>query len=138
MRRTFLALAVVVLAGAGAIGAASAASAATGAPAAAPGLAHGYYLALNGTADDGAWSPQSDTIVDPELGRCYDLSSLVTGPAAWTESVNRTDRVALLSRRPCAQRLADAAATHESAPADDSGADSARFAFRSVTFSAIP
>jgi hypothetical protein len=141
MRRTFLTLGVIALAAAGAIVAATGASAAPAGQPARPTVAHGYYVALNGTADDGSWSPQSDAIVDPELGRCYDLGSLATGPAAWTESVNRTDQVALLSQRSCAERTADPSATHQSAthqsaPADQ--ADSVTFAFRSVTFNYIP
>ncbi|GAA1846653.1 hypothetical protein GCM10009836_27830 [Pseudonocardia ailaonensis] len=133
MRRTFLALGVITLAAAGAIVAATGASAA---PAGQPGVAHGYYVALNGTADDGSWSPQSDAIVNPEMGRCYDLGSVVTGPAAWTESVNRTDQTAVLSQRTCAERTGGPAATHQSAPADH--ADSVTFAFRSVTFTHLP
>ena len=101
MRRTALALAVITLVATGGVAAATAASAA---PTSDPAVAHGYYLAQNGTGWDGSWSPQSDTLVDPKVGHCYDLTSLATGPGAdWTESVNRTDKVALLSTKTCAE-----------------------------------
>jgi hypothetical protein len=151
MRRTALVIGVVALFAAGGIGAATAASASpTNDPTADPTVAHGYYLALNGTGADGSWSPQSDTLVDPLVGQCYDLGSLATGPSAeWTESVNRTDKVALLSERTCAERAASAEGATGRAAAEldrvarwtspDSVSDgTSDFAFRSVTFSDVP
>ncbi len=147
MRRTALALAVVALVVTGGVAAATAASAA---PTSDPAVAHGYYLAQNGTAPDGAWSPQSDTLVDPQVGRCYDLTSLATGPGAdWTESVNRTDKVALLSTRTCAEQEAAAenasgeaaAAAHQAArwtSPDSVSPGSGEYTFRSVSFANVP
>jgi hypothetical protein len=147
MRRTALALAVAALVATGGVAAATAASAA---PTNDPVVAHGYYLAQNGTAPDGSWSPQSDTLVDPEVGRCYDLTSLATGPGAeWSESVNRTDKVALLSANTCAQREEAAYdGTGEAAPAahqaarrtspDSVSPGSGEYTFRSVSFATIP
>ena len=152
MRRTALVLgvsALLALAGVGAATAASAQNTVAGPDAVdGPAVAHGYYLALNGTNDAGDWSPQSDTLVDPEVGRCYDLTSLATGPAAWTESVNRTDKVALLSQRSCAEKAAApttgvagaeaSRATRWTSPDDVSGDAEGTWAFRSVEFSSIP
>jgi hypothetical protein len=151
MRRTALVLGVVALLTAGGAGVASAASTS---PAGDPGVAHGYYLALNGTSDDGTWAPQSDTLVDPKVGQCYDVTSVTTGPAAWTESVNRTDKVALLSPKTCAQKAADQQAAEQAGTTGRAAAEeqhAARwttpdtvssategFSFRSVSFSNIP
>ncbi|MFR9804023.1 hypothetical protein ACL02T_17235 [Pseudonocardia sp. RS010] len=148
MRRTAVALGVVALVAAGGVAAATGASAA---PTSDPAVAHGYYLAQNGTAPDGTWSPQSDALVDPEVGHCYDLTSLATGPGtAWTESVNRTDKVALLSTRTCTQQeeAATENATGETAAAarraarwtspDSVSPGSGEYTFRSVSFATVP
>ena len=147
MRRTALALAVIALVVSGGVAAATAASAS---PTGDPAVAHGYYLAQNGTASGGAWSPQSDTLVDPKVGYCYDLTSLATGPGAdWTESVNRTDKVALLSARTCAEQEAAAenasgeaaAAAHQAArwtSPDSVSPGSGEYTFRSVSFANVP
>jgi hypothetical protein len=102
-----------------------------------PTHAYGTYVAMNGTSDAGAWSPQSDAIVDPELGTCYDLTSYATGPAEWTESVNRTDAVALLSQKSCAELTEgepDGHAPRWTKPHDNTSG----FTFRSVRFSNLP
>jgi hypothetical protein len=99
--------------------------------------AYGTYVAMNGTSDSGAWSPQSDAIVDPELGTCYDLTSYATGPAEWTESVNRTDAVALLSGKSCAELTEGEPEGHAprwTKPHDNTSG----FTFRSVRFSNLP
>jgi len=135
MRRTAVTLGVAALLALAGIGAATAAGAATPRE---DGIARGYYLALNGTAEDGSWSPQSDSIVDPRLGQCYDVQSLATGPAAWTESLNRTDAVALLSQKPCSD-LTDGEADAGHAPRWTSpDAVSGDFTFRSVRFAHLP
>ena len=134
MRRTAVTLGVAALLAFAGVGAAATAGAET------PDLqAHGYYLALNGTADSGAWSPQSDAIVDPQLGTCYDLTSPPTGPAAWTESVNRTDVVALLSQKSCAEITEGEPDSSGHAPRWTSPhSTSDAFTFRSVRFANLP
>ncbi len=143
MRRTAVTLGVVALLAIAGLGAATAAGAAT--PGAPDTTAEGFYVALNGTSDGGDWAAQSDAIVDPQLGTCYDLQSLATGPAAWTESVNRTDTVALLSAKSCAE-LAEqltegepdsAHAARWTSPHSVSGDDSGTFTFRSVSFAHV-
>ncbi|GAA4557951.1 hypothetical protein GCM10023175_63290 [Pseudonocardia xishanensis] len=116
------------------------ATAATG-NAAQPPVTHaeGIYVAMNGTSEAGDWAPQSDAIVDPELGTCYDLTSFATGPAEWTESVNRTDAVALLSRKGCAELTEGEPDSAGHAPrwtSPHSVSDS--FVFRSVRFAHLP
>jgi hypothetical protein len=147
MRRTAPAPAVLALVASGGVTAATAASAA---PTSDPAVAHGYYLAQNGTAWDGSWSPQSDTLIDPTVGHCYDLTSLATGPGAdWTESVNRTDKVALLSAKTCAEQEEDAedasgealSAAHQAARWTSPGSvspGSGGYTFRSVSFANVP
>lgn len=137
MRRTVVTLvstALLALAGAG-MGAVAMAET----PGTPPAHAYGTYVAMNGTSDEGAWSPQSDAIVDPELGTCYDLTSFATGPAEWTESVNRTDAVALLSGKSCAELTeGEPDAQHHAPRWTRPHENSSGFTFRSVRFSNIP
>lgn len=134
MRRTAVTLAaaaVLALAGAGVAVAQT--------PQAPPTHAYGTYVAMNGTSDSGEWSPQSDAIVDPELGTCYDLTSFATGPAEWTESVNRTDAVALLSQKSCAEITEGEPDGQAHAPRwTQPHGNTSGFAFRSVRFSNLP
>jgi hypothetical protein len=145
MRRTAVTLGVVALLAVAGLGAATAAGAATPDTTMEGSTAEGFYVALNGTSDEGAWAAQSDAIVDPQLGTCYDLQSLATGPAAWTESVNRTDTVALLSSKSCAEiaeQLTEGEpdaghAPHWTSPQSVSGDGSGSFTFRSVRFANV-
>jgi len=137
MRRTAVTLGVAALLALAGVGAATTAMAAT--PDAPPTHAKGIYVAMNGTSETGDWAPQSDAIVDPELGTCYELTSFSAGPAEWTESVNRTDAVALLSQKSCTELTEGEPDSAGHAPrwtGPHSVSDS--FAFRSVRFSNLP
>jgi hypothetical protein len=100
-----------------------------------PPPANGIAVALDGTGLDGEAVPVSQPLVDPPLATCFDLVTPDGRPAVWADFVNRTDRVAGVSTRSCADVSAGNVGQQRELPP---GGSSAGHAYRSVRFLSIP
>jgi hypothetical protein len=127
---------LVILSVAAAVGLSTAGVAAAEPPPPAEGIA----VALDGTTLDGEAVPVSQALVDPALATCFDLVAQDGRPAVWKDFVNRTDRVAGLSTRTCAEIAAgDLGRQQNLQPGEaDPTADAPGYAWRSATFLSIP
>lgn len=104
-------------------------------PAPAPAPAHGIAIALFGTTLDGVAVPVSQPLVDPALATCFDLMTPDGSPAEWGDFVNRTDRVAGVSTRSCADLGTETPDLQHALPP---GASTTGQTWRSVRFTSIP
>ena len=129
MRRTVtVALAVLVVAvGTAGVG--------TAVAEAAPEIAHGTYLAYDGTTADGARVDRAAPLTDAPLGTCFDLLTPDGHPATWAHTVNGTDRLAQLSEKACTDTGPAPARLLTVAPGWAGGGDAV---WRSVRFSSMP
>ncbi|ANY07425.1 hypothetical protein AFB00_15255 [Pseudonocardia sp. HH130630-07] len=98
--------------------------------AAPPPPASGKAVALNGVTDDGERFAASRVLQDPALGVCYDLTTPDGRQASWSEFVNGTNRVALVSTGSCVARIEDRTPL--------AAGERATRTVRSVRFSSIP